>query len=44
MAFTGCFHPPSQSVQLFENIRKMLDKYSKHDKFLAVGDFNTEDL
>ena len=26
----------------FENIGKMLDKYSKHDKFMLVGDFNAE--
>ena len=41
--FCGCYHPPSQSNQyFFENIGKALDKYSKHDKFILVGDFNAE--
>ena len=41
--FCGCYHPPSQSDQyFFENIGKALDKYSKHDKFILVGDFNAE--
>ena len=45
MAILGCYHPPSQSDQyFFENIRKTLDKYSKHyDKFMLVGDFNAEE-
>ena len=42
--FCGCYHPPSQSDQyFFENIGKALDKYSKHDKFMLVGDFNAEE-
>ena len=42
--FCGYYHPPSQSDQyLFENIRKALDKYSKHDKFMLVCDFNAEE-
>ena len=43
--FCGCYHPPSQSDQYFlENTEKALDKYSKHyDKFMLVGDFNTEE-
>ena len=45
--FYGCYHPPSQSDQhFFENIEKALDKYSKHykhDKFMLVGDFNSEE-
>ena len=36
--FCGCYHPPSQSDQyFFENMRKTLDKYSKHyGKFMLV--------
>ena len=43
--FCGCYHPPSQSDQyFFENIRKALDRCSKHyDKFMLVGDFNAEE-
>ena len=42
--FCGCYHPPSQSDQyFFENTGKALDKYSKHDKFMLVGDFNAEE-
>ena len=34
--FCGCYHPPSQSDQcFFENIEKLVDKYSKHyEKFM----------
>ena len=42
--FCGSYHPPSQSDKyFFENIGKMLDKYSKHNKFMLVGDFNHEE-
>ena len=42
--FCGFYHPPSQSDQyFFENTGKALDKYSKHDKFVLVGDFNAEE-
>ena len=42
--FCGCYHPPSQSDQyFFENTGKALDKYSKHDKFMLVCDFNAEE-
>ena len=45
MLFCGCYHPPSQSDQyLFENIEKVLDKYSeRYDKFMLVGDFNAKE-
>ena len=36
--FCGCYHPPSQSDQyFFESSGKELNKYSKHDKFMLVG-------
>ena len=43
--FYDFYHPPSQSDQyFFENIGKMLDKYSKHyDKFMLFDDFNAEE-
>ena len=42
--FCDFYPPPSQSDQyFFENIGKALDKYSKHDKFMLVGDFNMEE-
>ena len=41
IAFCGSYHLPSQYDQyFFENIGKMLDKYSNHDKFILVDDFN----
>ena len=45
MLSCGCYHPPSQSDQyLFENIEKVLDKYSeRYDKFMLVGDFNAKE-
>ena len=41
----GCYHPPRQSDQyFFDHIRNALDIYLKYfDKFLLIGDFNTED-
>ena len=39
----GTYHPPSQSDEYFiNNLDKALDTYSKYDKVLLVGDFNTE--
>ena len=39
----GTYHPPSQSGgYFFNNHNKVLDTYSKYDKVLLVGDFNTE--
>ena len=39
----GTYHPPSQSDDFFfNNIDKALDTYSRYDKVLLVGDFNTE--
>ena len=41
----GTYHPPSQSGRyFFNNFDKALDTYSKYDKVLLVGDFNTEIL
>ena len=41
--FCGCCHSPSQSDQyVFENIGKMLHKYSKYYKFMFVGNLNIE--
>ena len=39
----GTYHPPSQSDEyFFNNLDKALDTYSRYDKVLLVGDFNTE--
>ena len=39
----GTYHPPSQSDSYyFNNLNKVLDLYSHHDKKLLVGDINTE--
>ena len=44
MTFFGCYHPPSQSDQYFcENTGRALDNYSKHNKFMHVGEFNAEE-
>ena len=48
--FTKCkwllcrtYHPPSQSDEyFFNNLDKAIDTYSRYDKVLLVGDFNTE--
>ena len=40
----GTYHPPSQSDQYyFENIGKALDVYNNYDKFLLIGDFNSQE-
>ena len=43
--FCACYRPPSQfDPNFFENIGKILDKYSKHsERFMLVVDFNTEE-
>ena len=39
----GSYHPPSQSDEyFFSNLEKALDTFSKYEKLLLVGDFNTE--
>ena len=39
----GTYHPPSQSDEyFFNNLDKTLHTYSRYDKVLLVGDFNTE--
>ena len=39
----GTYHPPTQSGSYyFNNLDKALDLYSRYDKKLLVGDFNTE--
>ena len=39
----GTYHAPSQSDSYyFNNLNKVLDLYSHHDKKLLVGDINTE--
>ena len=41
--FCGTYHPPSQSDEyFFNNLDKAPDTYSKYDKVLLMGDFNTE--
>ena len=41
----GCYHPPSQNDNyFFYNLSKALDSLnSNYEKFLLVGDFNSED-
>ena len=41
----GCYHPPSQNDNyFFHNLSKALDSLnSNYEKFLLVGDFNSED-
>ena len=40
--FCGTYHPSSQSGEhFFNNLDEVLDTYSKNDKVLLVGDFNT---
>ena len=40
---SGTYHPQSQSDEYFSNnLDKALDTYSRYDKVLLVGDFNTE--
>ena len=41
----GCYHPPSQNDDYyFCNLSKALDSLnSNYEKFLGIGDFNTED-
>ena len=37
------YHPSSQSDEyFFNNLDKAIDTYSRYDKVLLVGDFNTE--
>ena len=44
MAFLWLLSPPCQSDQyIFENTWKTIGKYSKHYKFMFVGDFNVEE-
>ena len=39
----GTYHPPSQSDEyLFNNLDKALDTYSRYNKVLLMGDFNTQ--
>ena len=39
----GAYHPPFQSDEyFFNNLDKALDTYSRYDKVLLVGNFNTE--
>ena len=38
----GCYHPPSQNDEyFFSNLSKTLNSF--HNKFLLIGDFNSED-
>ena len=39
----GTYHPPSQSDEYFlNNLDKALDTYSRYNKVLLMGDFNTQ--
>ena len=39
----GTYHKPSQSDEyLFNNLDKALDTYSRYNKVLLMGDFNTQ--